>query len=77
MGRICSIVVKMKHILSLALFLFSTMLTAGQQHKPKIIVFELKSDINRASTRITSQAVAEANRLNADLIIVHMNTYGG
>ncbi len=67
----------MKHILSIALFVFSWMINFGQQNKPKVIVFELKSEINRTSTRITSQAVAEAERLNADLIIVHMNTYGG
>ena len=69
--------VKMKHILSIALFVFSSLINFGQQHKPKVIVFELKSEINRTSTRITSQAVAKAEKLNADLIIVHMNTYGG
>ena len=57
--------------------MFSSLINFGQQHKPKVIVFELKSEINRTSTRITSQAVAKAEKLNADLIIVHMNTYGG
>ncbi|MDA0778548.1 MAG: nodulation protein NfeD, partial [Bacteroidetes bacterium] len=63
----------MKHILSLAVFLCSALLSFGQQNKPKVVVFELKSEINSTSTRITSQAVSEAERLNADLIIVHMN----
>jgi len=67
----------MKHILSLAMFLCSALLSFGQQNKPKVVVFELKSEINSTSTRITSQAVSEAEKLNADLIIVHMNTYGG
>ena len=59
------------------MFLCSALLSYGQQNKLKVVVFELKSEINSTSTRITSQAVSEAEKLNADLIIVHMNTYGG
>ena len=39
--------------------------------------FNIKENIAPAIWRQTKQAFAEANRLKADLILIHMNTYGG
>lgn len=67
----------MKQIFVQLLLLYSWVSVFGQQNKPKVVVFELKSEINWAASRLTHKAVSAAENQNADLIIVHMNTYGG
>jgi membrane-bound serine protease (ClpP class) len=42
-----------------------------------VYVFDLKDEIGPATWRITQQAFRHAEQLNAALVIVHMNTYGG
>jgi membrane-bound serine protease (ClpP class) len=42
-----------------------------------IYKFDLKSEIGPATWRTTSQSIDRAVEMNADLIIIHMNTYGG
>ncbi|MDR1672673.1 MAG: nodulation protein NfeD [Bacteroidales bacterium] len=42
-----------------------------------VYVFDLKDEIGPATWRITQQAFQRATQLNAALIVVHMNTYGG
>ncbi|MFT6111838.1 MAG: membrane-bound serine protease (ClpP class) [Bacteroidia bacterium] len=49
----------------------------GQLIQDKIVIFDLKKEINPAATRITQKAVRRANEEKASLILVHMNTYGG
>lgn len=43
----------------------------------KIYQFEIFEEIAPAATRKTQQAFDEALEMNADLIILHLNTYGG
>ncbi len=43
----------------------------------KIYVFTINQEINPASVRITQKAFTEASKLKPDIIILHLNTYGG
>lgn len=43
----------------------------------KIYHFELKEDITPAAWRLVKKATDEAKEMNADLIIMELNTYGG
>jgi len=43
----------------------------------KVFVFDIKENIAPAAWRITQRAFEEAYKINADYIIIHMNTYGG
>ncbi len=45
--------------------------------KKKIFVFKIYNEIGPESWRTTKKSFKEANKLNADLIILHLNTYGG
>ena len=51
-----------------------TEITARQK---LVYKFNIKENIAPAIWRQTKQAFAEANNLKADLILIHMNTYGG
>jgi len=42
-----------------------------------VVIFDLKKEIAPEATRITQQAIKKADDIDADLIIIHMNTYGG
>src|ERR1039457_3938092 len=46
---------------------------------PKLIVYVLpiQEDIGAASARHIKEGIAEAKKLKADYIILHINTYGG
>ncbi len=46
-------------------------------HKVLIYTFDINKEIGPAIWRITKQSFTEAQKLKADLIIIHMNTYGG
>jgi membrane-bound serine protease (ClpP class) len=60
------------------LILVLTSLTGfAQQNKAKVVIFDLKDEINPAATRITAKALNYAESINATLLLVHMNTYGG
>lgn len=43
----------------------------------KIYVFQIFEEIAKPAVRITQKALEEAKELEADIIILHMNTYGG
>ena len=45
--------------------------------KPLVYQFNITENIMPATWRQTQQAFDEADSLNADLILIHMNTYGG
>ena len=47
------------------------------QDKKIILKFDIKTEIGPAIWRQTMQAFNEAERINADFILIHMNTYGG
>nr|WP_320120459.1 NfeD family protein [uncultured Marinifilum sp.] len=73
-----------KIILSLCLVFFSINLHAQQtvdsisKSTDKLVYkFDIKREIGPAAWRQTKDAFREANQLNADLILIHMNTYGG
>lgn len=69
------------------LFFLTMVLLAGQAFsqdssaktvkKYKIVKFSIHQEIAPAATRITTKALQEAERQNADLIILDMDTYGG
>ena len=52
----------------------SDSITAGET---LVYVFDLKKEIGPATWRTTMQSIDKAVEMNADLIIIHMNTYGG
>ncbi len=66
----------MKHIIVKVLILLN-LFSFAQDQKTKVVVFDIKENIAPSATRITSKAVSRAEEVGADLIIVHMNTYGG
>ena len=45
--------------------------------KKTVYVFDLKKEIGPATWRTTMQSIDRAVKVNAELIIIHMNTYGG
>jgi membrane-bound serine protease (ClpP class) len=47
------------------------------QDSAKIVQFEIREQIAPSATRITHKALQEAKRINADLVIIDMNTFGG
>lgn len=68
----------MKQIVFQTLLVMQTLgVLAQKQVLPKVVVFDLKKEIAPEATRITQRAIGEAERIQADLIIIHMNTYGG
>lgn len=65
----------MKHSLFLIILLsFIAPLHAQQK---KVLVFEIKEEIAPSATRITNKALQEAMAQKVDLIVLHMNTFGG
>lgn len=68
----------MKQILiQTCLLLCAIVAVAQDTTAPTVVVFDLKKEIAPEATRITNRAINEAERIQADLIIIHMNTYGG
>ena len=49
----------------------------SKNNEKLVYKFNIKENIAPAIWRQTKQAFAEANSLKADLILIHMNTYGG
>lgn len=66
----------MKKVFLLILFavLFGN---ASSQQKVKVYSFEITEDIAPPATRKTQKAFREADRLKADIILIHINTFGG
>ena len=68
----------MKQVLGQLLILFFAIGVAQAQDKPEtVVVFDIKEEISPSATRITSKAISHAEQIGADLVIIHMNTYGG
>lgn len=51
--------------------------TSGDSAKTIVYKFDIKQQIGPAIWRQTRQSFEEADKLNAEYIIIHMNTYGG
>ncbi|MBN1790745.1 MAG: nodulation protein NfeD [Bacteroidales bacterium] len=45
--------------------------------KTVVYVFPIRDEIAKASFRVMKEAFAEAASVNADFLLIHMNTYGG
>jgi len=65
----------LKLIWFFAVIFISTVLTAQEQKL--VYKFDIKQEITRATWRQTQQAFAAADSMKADVILIHMNTYGG
>lgn len=61
----------------LFVFLGISINTSAQDDKFLIYKFDIKEEIAPPVQRKTHNAFEEAKELNADLILIHMNTYGG
>ncbi len=68
-----------KHSILIILFLvgISNFSIAQTTKSQKVFKFDIKEEIAPPSWRMTKKAFEEAQSINADLILIHMNTYGG
>lgn len=65
-------------ILSIVIFCTCSIYAQDTNNKPvKVYVFEIKEEIAKPAWYNTQKAFKEAKKVNADLILIHMNTYGG
>ena len=62
-------------IISAICIFLSTGLKASANEK--VYMLRLDDEIGSSTWRYTQQALEEARRLNSDLLLVHLNTYGG
>lgn len=51
--------------------------SAFAQSKKRVYQYKIQEEIGPAAWRNTQKAVAEAEALDADYLLIHMNTYGG
>ena len=59
------------------LLLITNFLTAQETDKKLVYKLNIKKEITKATWRQTDQAFDAADSLNADVFLIHMNTYGG
>ncbi len=59
------------------LLLASTFVFAQETDKKLVYKLNIKQEITKATWRQTLQAFEAADSLNADIFLIHMNTYGG
>ncbi|OIP00321.1 MAG: serine protease [Bacteroidetes bacterium CG2_30_33_31] len=70
----------MKQIILLffiSIFALNSQVYSVDIHKKKVYIFDIDEEIAPPITRRMEKAFAEAKAMNADLILIHMNTYGG
>src|SRR5690606_30745375 len=74
----------MKHVTILVFFIITvfSLPSFGQEEnisagEDTVFVFEIKGDIDPRMNRRVKLALEEAERMHADMIIIHMDTYGG
>jgi membrane-bound serine protease (ClpP class) len=67
---------KIKHFLLFTFLIFSHSFLFAQKGK-KVVVFDIKEEIAPSATRIADKALKFAIETKADLVIIHMDTYGG
>ncbi len=69
---------KLRIILAVMLFLPVTLFAENGSNDRKVVYkLNMKDDITRATWRQTLQAFEAADSLDADIFLIHMNTYGG
>jgi len=59
------------------LIALSTTLLFGQKEKKKVMVMDIKAEIDPRVSRYVKLALANAEKINADYIIIDMDTFGG
>jgi membrane-bound serine protease (ClpP class) len=59
------------------LFFFCFTFSFSFAQKKQVYQFDINDAINPAAWRTTKSAIKEAQKLNADYILLHLNTYGG
>jgi len=69
----------MKYLIPLFLLIFlPAFLQADNATKVnRVYTFEIRQEIGPAVWRLTKKAMEEAKKMDADAVIIHMNTYGG
>jgi len=69
---------KLRIILAVMLFLPVTLFAENGSNDRKVVYkLNMKDDITRATWRQMQQAFEAADSLDADIFLIHMNTYGG
>lgn len=69
--------VQIRYLIYLLLFCISASSFAQSGRNQKVYLFNIKEEIAPPVWRTTKNAFKEAREINADLILIHMNTYGG
>ena len=64
-------------LFTLVAFLLNAQDTSIISKPTKIYIYEIKEEISQPAWLKTQKAFKEANDMDADLILIHMNTYGG
>ena len=68
----------MRSFSACTLLMLSTLLpVAGLAQKTKVMVMEIKSEIDPRTNRYVELALSNAEKINADIVILEMDTYGG
>lgn len=62
---------------TLAFLVWATTFTSAQTGKKTVFQLDIREEINPGMARQVSKAMLEAGTLNADLLLIRMNTYGG
>jgi membrane-bound serine protease (ClpP class) len=69
---------KAAHLLIFLLIAFSfPAKTSAQETKTIVFKFDIKKEIAEPIWRTTQKSFEEARKMNADYVLIHMNTYGG
>lgn len=66
----------MKHLHVLLMILLSSMISMAQD-SVRIVQFDIKEEIAPSATRIVYKGLRIAREQEADLVVIHMNTFGG
>ena len=64
-------------LLTIGVFFFSSAQTTNLSSKVLVYKFDIKEQIAKPIWRTTQKAFEEAKEKGADVIVIHMNTYGG
>jgi membrane-bound serine protease (ClpP class) len=64
-------------LLAICFFSFVSLLDAQERAKKKVMVMEIKDEIDPRMTRYVDLALSHAKAINADYVIVEMDSYGG
>jgi len=67
---------RIKHALFLLVFLVP-LLSLAKKNEKKVFLLEIRSEINPAMSRYVEKALEKAKEMQADLVLINENTYGG